>query len=267
MGSEMCIRDRGGAGLGLAGQFEAHVPGAEFLEALVDDAVGQFGEVALAAQVAEVQVAQIGGDDLCEGIGGGFVGEVAVPSQDALFEAPRPAGAVLQHLDVVVGFQYQGVGGADPFEHQAGGVAQVRQEPEVAGAGAQEKADRVLRVVRHAEGFDVDVPHLEAGAGGKEMAGQAGLKLVFDGVQRGAVAVNGNVEFLAQGRQALDVVGVFVGDENPRELFRRPADGGESLADLAQAESGVNEQAGFCSSHVGAIAAGAGAQDLSLIHN
>ena len=125
-----------------------------FCEAVVDDAVGEFGAIALAAQVAEVEMAQVGGHDLLGGISGGLVREMAVPAQDALLEAPGAAGAILQHFDVVVGLQHQRMGGADPFEHQARGVAEVGQEADVAGAGAEQEADRVLGVVRNAERLD-----------------------------------------------------------------------------------------------------------------
>ena len=57
-------------------------------------------------------------------------------------------GTILQHLDVMVGLQHQRMGRADPFEHQARGVAEVRQETDVPGAGAEQEADRVLGVVR-----------------------------------------------------------------------------------------------------------------------
>ena len=54
---------------------------------------------------------------------------------------------------------------------------------------------------------------------------------------------------------------VFVGDQNGGEIFRRAADGGEALADLARGKSGVNEDAAVFSFDVGAIAAGAAAKD------
>ena len=93
--------------------------------------VRQLGPVALAAQVAEVDVAQFGGHDLLGGIRGGFVREMAVPAQDALLQAPGTVGTILQHLHVVICLQHERVGRADAFEHQPRGVAEVRQETNV----------------------------------------------------------------------------------------------------------------------------------------
>ncbi len=77
-----------------------------------------------------------------------------MPAQDALLKAPWPRGAILEHFDIVVRLQHEGMGGSDPFEHQARRVAKVGQEPDVPGGGAKEETDRVLCVVRDAEGFD-----------------------------------------------------------------------------------------------------------------
>ena len=62
------------------------------------------------------------------------------------------------------------MGRADAFEHQPGGMAEVGQEPDVAGAGAEEKPNRVLGVVGDSERLNHDVTHLEARAGLEEPA-------------------------------------------------------------------------------------------------
>ena len=61
--------------------------------------------------------------------------------------------------------------------------------------------------------------------------------------------------------QALDMVAVLVGDEDAGEIFRGAADGGEALADLAEAEARIDQDAGFVGLHVGAIAGGAAAEN------
>ena len=57
------------------------------------------------------------------------------------------------------------------------------------------------------------------------------------------------------------MVAVFVGDQNGREIFRRPANGSEARADLARRKSGVHEEAAVFGFDIGAIAAGAAAED------
>jgi hypothetical protein len=47
---------------------------------------------------------------------------------------------------------------------------------------------------------------------------------------------------------------MFMGHEDARQILRRSADGGEALADLAQAKARINEDAGFVGFQIGAIA-------------
>ena len=75
----------------------------------------------------------------CGGLRRGVVGEMTVAAEDALFEAPGAADAILQHLDIVIGLEHQGMGGADAFEDQFGDVAQVGQETDIHRGGAQRK--------------------------------------------------------------------------------------------------------------------------------
>lgn len=142
--------------------------GANVVELFGHDVFGEFGFVAFPAEVGEVKVAQAGGHDLGGGFGGGEVGEVAVAAEDALLEAPGAAGAVLQHFDVVIGFEDEDVGGANAFEDEFGGVAEIGGEADVAGRGAQEKADRVLGIVGDLKGFDQQVVQFKMVAGLKE---------------------------------------------------------------------------------------------------
>ncbi len=79
--------------------------GPDASQTIIHDAVGQGGPVAFAAQVSKVEMTQLGGHELLRGIGGGFVGEMAMTAEDALFEAPGPVRAILQQLDIVIGFE------------------------------------------------------------------------------------------------------------------------------------------------------------------
>ena len=60
------------------------------------------------------------------------------------------------------------------------------------------------------------------------------------------------------------MVAVFVRDENAGEVFRRATDGGETLADLAEAETCIHEDARLGGFHIGAIAAGTAAQNRQV---
>ena len=232
-----------------------------FLEALANDAMRQLRSVAFAAQMPKVQIAQFGGHDLLGGVGGSFVRKMAMPAQNALLEAPGTGGAILEHLDVMVRFEHERMGRSDPFEHQASGMAQVRQETNVPGASAEQVTNRVLGVVRNAERLDQDVAHFKTGSGGEEPARQARLVLILHRLEGGPVAIDGNVQLLAEQRQALHMIRVLVRDQDPSQILRRPANGGEALANLAQAEARVNQDAGLFGFHIGTVAGGTAAKD------
>ena len=61
---------------------------ADVMELLGHDVLREFGLVAFAAQVGEVKIFQFRRHDLRGGFGGGHVGEMAVPAEDALLERP-----------------------------------------------------------------------------------------------------------------------------------------------------------------------------------
>ena len=98
---------------------------ADFLKAFSHDALREFGFVALAAQVAEIQMAELRCHDLLGGISGGFVGKMAVSAENALFQTPRPARTVLQHFHIMIGFKHEGIGVAHAFADEPREVAEV----------------------------------------------------------------------------------------------------------------------------------------------
>jgi hypothetical protein len=255
---------------------------ADVMELLGHDVLREFRLVTFAAQVGEVKVAQFGGHDLRGGFGGGDVREMAVAAEDALLEAPRAARAILQHLHVVIGFEHEDVCGADAVEHELGCVAEVGGKADVADVGAEQVADRILCVVRDRKGFDQYIADFKACAGSKKLpvyfrlqmfrpveafkcgiffAGPFGLEGPDGGVLRVAVAKNGDLIFVRQTEQSGDVVAVFVCDQDGGEVFRHAADACKALADLQRRKSGVHEDAGPDGLDVGAIAAGAAAED------
>lgn len=249
----------------MAGEFDMNVAGADSVEAIGDGLFGQVGMVAFPAEVAEVEVAQMGGHDGLGCIGRGLIGEVAVPPQDALFQAPGAVRAVLEHFHVVIGFQHQDVCLAHPFNHEFCHMPEIREKSNARAVDADEEADGVLGVVRNGEGFDPEVADFETGAGGEGAAIEAGIQLELGGFARGAVAVDGNAEFFSDHGEALDVIVMFVGDEDAIEILGCAADGSQSLADLAEAESGIDQQAGLIGFEVGAIACGTAAKN-SQVH-
>ena len=195
--------------------------GADVVKLLRHDVVREFGAIALAAQVGEVKMAQVGGHDLGDGFGGGFVREMAVAAKNTLLETPRAARAILQHLHVVIGFEHKDVRGARAFDDQLRHVAKVGDEPDVAGGGAQQKTDGVLGVMRDGEGVHQHVGDFKARAGVEQLAVEAGFEDAFKFIFCGAIAINGNVQLLGDTGESLNMVRMFVGDEDGGEILRQ----------------------------------------------
>ena len=106
-----------------------------------------------------------------------------------------------------------------------------------------------------------DVAHFKAGARFEEPAGEPRLGLILHRLLRRPVAIDRNMQLLTQHRQTLHMIRVLMRDQNPGQVLRHAANSGEALANLPQAEAGVNEHAGLVGLHIGAIAGGAAAED------
>ena len=186
---------------------------------------------------------------------------MAVPAQDALLEAPGAMRTILQHFNIVVGFQHQDIGLANPLEHQLRRMTQIGEETNVSARCPQQEAHRVLRIMRHGECFDGDVPDLEARAGGEKTRIQPPGLLILNRLLGGPIAIDGNAQLFAQSGQTLNMIGMLVRDQNAGQILRRPSNGGEAMTDLAQAEARINQDAGFFGFNVSAIAARTAAED------
>jgi hypothetical protein len=178
---------------------------------------------------------------------------MAVPAENPLLETPGPARAILQQLHVMVGFQHEGVGGTDPFDNELRDVAEVGEETDVGPIRPQQIADGILGIVRNGECFDEDIADFKTGAGGEHAAIEPAFDLVLNGLVRGAIAKNREAQFRGKRAEALNVIAVFVGDDDAGQIFRDAADRGQTLADLPRAEPGIDENAGFVGLHVGAV--------------
>ena len=82
---------------------------------------------------------------------------------------------------------------------------------------------------------------------------QFDIQLKLNGVLRGPIAVNRDAELFCQDTEALNVIAVFVRDENAGQVFWRTSDGSESLTNLTGTESGVDEDPGLRSLDIRAI--------------
>ncbi len=115
--------------------------------------------------------------------------------------------------------------------------------------------------MRDGKGVHQQVADFKARAGLEQPAIEFRFELEFKRLLRVAVAINRDVQFGGDAGEALNVVAVLMRDQDGGEVFRHPADFLEAFADLARAEPGVHEHAGFSGFEVGAIAAGTAAEN------
>ena len=138
---------------------------------------------------------------------------------------------------------------ADGFGH----VAEVGGDGHFEALGAEGEAHGVGCIVGDGEAIDADVADDEAGAGLEEF--EDGLEFSpGDGRGGEAAAVDGDAEFLGDGGEAGDVVGMLVGDEDGGERFGVDVDGGEAFEGFLAGEAGVDEDAGAVCGDEGGVA-------------
>lgn len=153
----------------------------------------------------------------------------------------------------MVGFQNQRIRAANPLEDEFGGVAKIRQEPDLHSFRPQGETDRVLGIVGDGEGFDFKISDGEASTSGENVVVELGFQLAFGSFLGGAVPINGDTQLAGKRGQPGDMVAVLVGDEDAGQGFGHAADQAEALTDLAPAEARVDEKPGFPALKIGTI--------------
>lgn len=252
------------AGL-LRGGVDANVAGTQRLQPGVDGGERQFGFVAIAAEVAEVKMAKIGGNDFLEHVGRGVVAEMTMTAGDALFDAPGAADVLLEHFHIMICFEHEHLCFANALEHELGGMTEVGEKTNVHTLGAQEITDRIVSIVRDGKSIHTDFTDLESGAGVKETKIETSFgELQFDRFLGEPIAIDRNVQLAAERAEAIGVIGMFVREENAGEAFWLAADLLETVANLAGAEAGVDQEAGRSGLEIGTIAIRATAENREL---
>src|SRR5260370_874186 len=177
----------------------------------------------------------------------GVIGKVAGAGKDALLDDPG-IGPDLEHVEVVIGFEDEAIGLAEMDSHVVWQVAKIRANGNFCAVGAEGESDRVGRVVRNGERVDVDIADGEALAGlnglnaTKALAEGVG-KYALEGFHGGLGDVERRFPEAEDLRQAVAVVGVFVGDKDRVEAIKVALDGSEAGESFALSKTGVNEDA------------------------
>ena len=95
------------------------------MQPFAHDLTRQLRTIAVAAEMAKIEMAQCGRNDPLGDFRRRDVGEVTMAAQDALFDAPGPPGILLEQLQIMIGFQQQYIGRPDALDHEVGGVTEV----------------------------------------------------------------------------------------------------------------------------------------------
>ena len=105
------------------------------------------------------------------------------------------------------------------------------------------KPDRINRVVRYGKRLHRDIADRKLGTGRKQSPVPTSLRETTASKRFGRepIAVNRQIEFVAENFETADVITVFVRDHNPVELLRRHTTLLQTQHDLPRAQAAINE--------------------------
>jgi hypothetical protein len=171
---------------------------------------------------------------------------------------------ILQHFHVVIGLEHEHVRASDTFDDQSRYVTEISEKSDVGSVAAEEKPHRILGIVRHGERFNENVADLETRSGTEEPAIEFYFELFFDRLLGRAIAIDWQSKLLRKNAEALDVIAVLVGDENPRQVFRSATDQRQTLANLSGTEPRIHKNTGLIGFHISAITGGTAAKNRQV---
>ena len=91
-----------------------------------------------------------------------------MPGLNPLLHGPGTVWIVLQQLLIMIGLDDQRVHFAQALDHGFGGIPEIGDESERAGAAVESVTNRIDRIVRDRKGLDVDIADGKISAGPEE---------------------------------------------------------------------------------------------------
>jgi hypothetical protein len=110
----------------------------------------------------------------------GFIRQMSVTTQYPLFQTPGTPKILLQHFDVVIGFQDENVGRADPFQHQLGGMAEIGEKTDISRRRAEHETHWIIGIVRDGKSIHDDITHFKGAACDENLRVDAAFGVAFD---------------------------------------------------------------------------------------
>lgn len=183
----------------------------------------------------------------------------------ALLDNPR-IRTHLQHFQIVIRFQYQTIGIAQMNFYQFRQVAEIGDDGHLRAVRAEGEAHRIGSIVGNRERVDINIANREmlSGVDGFDAAQaffEAIGKRALQRIERWFGDVERRFPQAEHLRQAIAMIGVFVGNENAVELLESDAHGSEARKGFALAETAIDEEAGVLGFEQGDVARTAGSQD------
>ena len=129
------------------------------------------------------------------------------------------------------------------FSDQLGHVTEIGDEPEAARACLKYKPERIHGVVRHGERLQRNIADRKLSASRKQSPVPTSLREITGSkrLSREPIAVNRQIEFVAENFKTADVISVFVRENNAVELLRRESTLVQTQHDLPRAQTAINE--------------------------
>ena len=134
-----------------------HLRPALLCEECFHGALGEFGSIAIAAEMAKHDALNFAGQQLLDHGRGGSVREMTMTRHDPLFDRPGPLRTALQKFLVVFRLDHERVDEAKSLHHQFGRVPEIGDETKPRARGMKSVTDRVDRVMRHRKTLDCDI--------------------------------------------------------------------------------------------------------------
>lgn len=204
---------------------------------------GEFGGVAIPAEVTEHHAFEFPGKQLFDDCRGGGVREMTVARLNALLHGPRTMRIVLQKFFVMIRLDHEGMDLTQALDHHLRRVTEIGNKPERARAGVKRVSDRIDRIVRNGKGLNGDIADRKIRPGPKKppvpMSGQCSAT---DRFGRERVAINRDMKFPAEHFETADMIAVLVGEKHAIELVGSDPALREAQDELARAQAAIDEQ-------------------------
>ena len=128
--------------------------------------------------------------------------------------------------------------------------------------------DRIHRIVWHGEGLHRDIADRKLGASRKQSPVPTSLCEIAGPKRLGCepIAVNWEIEFVAENFKTADVIGVFVRENNAVELLRCDTALLETQHDLPRAQTAINENLAMVGGNQRAVSRAAAAEHGEAEH-